>query len=109
MFGFWRYLSTTAHHHRLWIPYLHVAFAPGTARRAVDRPAGLLHQLRNRIAHHEPLLHRNTTTGVLSPTTGHLIARHDDLLTLTELISPHLHDYIAAASTVREQIDRHPR
>jgi hypothetical protein len=30
---------------------------------AVDRPVGRLHQLRNRIAHHEPLLRRNGTTG----------------------------------------------
>jgi hypothetical protein len=29
MFGFWRYLSTAAHHHPLWILYLHSAFAFG--------------------------------------------------------------------------------
>ncbi len=65
--------------------------------------------MRNRIAHAEPLLRRNTATGVLSLTTQHLVDRHDDLLTVAELISPELSDYIAATSTVREQIDRHPR
>jgi len=109
MFGFWRYLSTTAHHHPLWIPYLHTAFAPGTSRPAVDRPVGRLHQMRNRIAHHEPLLRRNTATGVLSLTTEHLVDRCGDLLTVAESISPELSDYIAATSTVREQIDQHPR
>jgi len=109
MFGFWRYLSTAAHHHPLWIPYLHTAFAPGTSRRAVDRPVGRLHQLRNRIAHHEPLLRRNAATGVLSLTTQHLVDRHADLLTVAELISPDLRDYIAATSTVRAQIDQHLR
>jgi len=109
MFGFWRYLSTAAHHHPLWIPYLHAAFAPGTGRPAVDRPVGRLHQMRNRIAHHEPLLRRNNTTGVLSLTTQHLADRHGDLLTIAELISPELRDYIAATSTVSDQIDRHPR
>jgi hypothetical protein len=74
-FGFWRYLSTTAHHHPLWIPYLHTAFRPGTSRQAVDGPVDRLHQLRNRIAHHEPLLRRNTATGVLSLTTHHLADR----------------------------------
>jgi hypothetical protein len=105
MFGFWRYLSITAHHHPLWIPYLHNAFAPGTSRPAVDRPIGRLHQLRNRIAHHEPLLRRNSATGVLSLTTRHLVDRHGDLLTVADLISPDLRDHIAATSTVRNNID----
>jgi len=109
MFGFWRYLSTAAHHHPLWIPYLHTAFAPGASRPAVDRPVGRLHQMRNRIAHHEPLLRRNTATDVLSLTTQHLVDRYSDLLTVAELISPELRDYIASTSTVRDQIDRHPR
>lgn len=109
MFGFWRYLSTTGHHHPLWIRYLHIAFAPGTSRRAVDRPVGRLHQLRNRLAHHEPLLRRNNTTGALDLTTEHLVDRHVDLLTVAGLISAELRDYIAATSTVRVQIDRHPR
>jgi hypothetical protein len=105
MFGFWRYLSITAHHHPLWIPYLHNAFATGTSRPAVDRPVGRLHLLRNRIAHHEPLLRRNRATGVLSLTTQHLVALHGDLLTVADLISANLRDYIAATSAVREQID----
>jgi hypothetical protein len=71
-FGFWRYLSTAAHHYPLWIPYLYNAFKPGTVRQAVDKPVGRLHRLRNRIAHHEPLLHRNKATGPLSVTTQHL-------------------------------------
>lgn len=108
-FGFWRYLSTAAHHHPLWIPSLHTAFAPGTSRPAVDRPVGQLHQMRNRIAHHEPLLRRNTATGVRSLTTWHLVDRRDDLIAVAELISPELSDYIAATSTVREQLERHPR
>ena len=109
MFGFWRYLSTAAHHDALWIPYLHAAFAPGTSRRAVDRPVGQLHQLRNRIAHHEPLLRRNSATDVLSLTTQYLLDRHADLLAVAELIAPELRDYIAATSTVRDRMDQYPR
>ncbi|OBI48096.1 hypothetical protein A5707_18465 [Mycobacterium kyorinense] len=107
-FGFWRYLSTTAHHHPLWIPHLHKAFRPGTSRRAVDDPVGRLHQLRNRIAHHEPLLRRETGRGVLSLTTRHLLDRLADLLTVADLISPELRDYIAAASSVRGKLSDLP-
>ncbi len=54
-FGFWRYLSTKIHDQRLWVPVLCHGFQPSTTRRAVDGPVGRLHQLRNRVAHHEPL------------------------------------------------------
>jgi hypothetical protein len=107
-FGFWRYLSTTAHHYPLWIPYLHNAFKRGTARQAVDKPVGRLHRLRNRIAHHEPLLHRNKATGLLSVTTQRLIDRRADLLTVAELISPDLHNYIADTSGVHDQLNAIP-
>lgn len=107
-FGFWRYLSTTAHHHPLWVPYLHAAFGPGTARQSVDRPVGRLHLLRNRIAHHEPLLKRNSITGVLSASTQHLRDHVADLLTVAELISSELGDYVAAPSEVQEELDQSP-
>ncbi|GAA2893141.1 hypothetical protein GCM10010472_59700 [Pseudonocardia halophobica] len=83
-FGFWRYLSSRRHHDDLWVPRLHTAFRPGTDRRAVDEPVRRLHELRNRVAHHEPLL-------------GHdLAARHRDLLTVARLLSQPLHEYLHA-------------
>jgi hypothetical protein len=82
---------------------------PATAPESTPIPVGRLHQLRNRIAHHEPLLRRSAQTGMLSLTTQHLVDRHSDLLTVAELISPELRDYIAATSSVRNQIDQHPR
>lgn len=85
-FGFWRYLSTAAHHHSLWIPYLHKAFLPGTSRPDVDRPIARIHSLRNRVAHHEPLLNQNVA------------ARIEDILGLAGLISGNLRDYIPTAS-----------
>lgn len=103
-FGFWRYLSTRQHHHPLWIPYLHNAFTPGTSRPAVDNPVGRLHWFRNRIAHHEPLLRRHPTTRLLIMTTPHLQDRLGDVLTVAELISPELRDYIESTSTVRDRL-----
>lgn len=60
--GFWRYLSAAAHEKTLWVPCLHRAFTPGASRQEVDRLVTSLHQLRNRIAHHEPLLRTDMAT-----------------------------------------------
>jgi hypothetical protein len=44
---------------------------------------------------------------VLSLTTQHLVDRHGDLLTVADLISPDLRDYVATTSAVRDQIEQH--
>lgn len=77
--GFWRYLSTKRHEKTLWVPYLHHAFAPGTDRaRDVDGRIARLHTVRNRVAHHEPLLAMN------------LNARLNDIVDLATMISSDL-------------------
>lgn len=64
-FGFWRYLLTTRYEHSLWIPALRKAFphAPKGRRHYIASRVERLNQLRNRIAHHEPIyprqLHRD--------------------------------------------------
>jgi len=88
-FGFWRYLSSKAHEKTLWVPYLHTAFSPKTNRVDVDARVGRLHALRNRVAHHEPLLSSN------------LPASLEDLLWVAEQIDPSIAQYISAASDVR--------
>lgn len=63
-FGFWRYLMSRKYLTTLWIPALHRAF-PGTrldanaAQRCLERDVQTLLFLRNRAAHHEPLLRRD--------------------------------------------------
>jgi hypothetical protein len=66
-FGFWRYLSSAAHEKTLWVPCLHTAFPERTDRRDMDRPIGRLHQLRNRVAHHEPLLRTDVQARLDAP------------------------------------------
>lgn len=39
-FGFWRYLSSSAHEKTLWVPLLHHAFPVGTRRADVDGRVG---------------------------------------------------------------------
>ena len=97
MFGFWRYLSSAAHEKTLWVPALHRAFPPGTDRALhVDGPVGRLHDLRNRVAHHEPLL----TTDV----AGRLV----DLISLTGRLDPQLGLYLQRTSTVADLLANRP-
>lgn len=57
-FGFWRFLLTKRYTDSLWIPHLRYAFPglpEGHDRQNVDRTIRPIHELRNRIAHHEPI------------------------------------------------------
>lgn len=87
MFSFWRYLSIAAREVSLWRPYLHHGFLPGTSRVAIDGPMSRLHRLRNRVAHHEPLLGQN------------LPGRRQDVADLLGCISPELQHHVVAQST----------
>lgn len=96
-FGFWRFLGAKAHEKALWVPYLHTAFPPGTDRRAdVDEPLVRLHRVRNRIAHHEPLLKVNLT------------ARLHDVVTLAGRLDPELGRYVATWSTTARCVASRP-
>lgn len=89
MLGFWRYLSSSAHEKTLWVPYLHHAFPPGVDRaRDVDAPISRLHDLRNRVAHHEPLLQAN------------LLARMADLLNVAGLLHAELKGHLSATTAI---------
>lgn len=96
MFGFWRYLSSAAHEKTLWVPALHHAFKPGTDRRDVDRPIGRLHNLRNRVVHHEPLLRSNVA------------GRLTDAIVVTSLIDPQLGQHLNATSRVPALLQQRP-
>jgi hypothetical protein len=97
MFGFWRYLSSAAHEKTLWVPALHRAFPPGTNRAThVDGPVGRLHDLRNRVAHHEPLL------------TTDVAGRLSDLIGVAARLDLHLGQHVQATSTVSSLLDTRP-
>jgi|SRR5690625_592444 len=96
-FGFWRYLTSAAHEVTLWRPALHHAFPTGTARPDVDARLGRLHSLRNRVAHHEPLLALKASS------------LHHDLLHIAALLETRLENHIAANSTVPTLLTQRPR
>jgi hypothetical protein len=97
MFGFWRYLSSAAHEKTLWVPALHRAFPPGTDRALhVDGPVGRLHELRNRVAHHEPLLSTDVA------------GRLADMLGLAARLDAQLGQHLQATSTVANLLTSRP-
>jgi hypothetical protein len=56
-FGFWVELTARSYHGDLWVPYLYTAFPHGKLhRKHIHRRLQTVHRLRNRIAHHEPIL-----------------------------------------------------
>jgi hypothetical protein len=55
---FWRYLSVASREKSLWVPVLHRAFPHRSDRVKVDREIDTLYRLRNRIAHHEPIVRK---------------------------------------------------
>ncbi len=82
----------------VWVPYLHTAFPKGTERRKVDSQISAVNQLRNRIAHDEPLF---TSTVVPSDT-------HEDMLACLMLFAPAVHHHIVSTSKVAEVLADKP-
>jgi hypothetical protein len=76
MFGFWRQLTIAARERTL-VAAVPAAWFRHRRQRALNRrPMARLHGLRNRMAHHEPLLRQN------------LSARRSDVLTLLDRVAP---------------------
>ena len=61
-FGFWVAILAPRYETRLWRPALRKAFPNrprGIERRDIHKSINALRRLRNRVAHHEPILHRD--------------------------------------------------
>jgi hypothetical protein len=65
-FGFWRYLCTPTYLTSMWVPALSSAFpyharagSPRLVRADVEDRVQRAHFVRNRVAHHEPIHHRD--------------------------------------------------
>jgi hypothetical protein len=89
-FGFWRFLLASQYENTLWTPHLRHAFPhlqPQSRRNVHDRVARL-NQLRNRVAHHEPIHGRD------------LAGDHADLLAVAAWIHPTVAGWVAALSRV---------
>jgi hypothetical protein len=94
-FGFWRYLLTGSYQASLWVPCLRHAF-PGAKRRDIESQVAGLHELRNRIAHHEAIYARD------------LAADYDDLVELAEHLHPRLGWWIDSRSRALQVLRQRP-
>lgn len=96
-FGFWRFLITRRHT-ALW-PDLASAFpgAPDRRRETVEDPVARLHELRNRIAHHQRIWNRD------------LAARYADVLLVAGYLDADLPAWIARSCTVPALLRARPR
>jgi len=81
-FGFWRFLCSKHYLTSMWVPALVSAFPrhpsgpAGDVRSDVEEIMQRVHFLRNRVAHHEPIHHRN------------LRRDHEDIVRLASWIDP---------------------
>jgi hypothetical protein len=96
-FGFWRFLLARRYTASLW-PALRPAFPylPGSDRRLLEAPVARLHVLRNRVAHHEPLL------------TVPLGDRHTDLLDVVGFVHPRLRSWLDTHNRLLATLARRP-
>lgn len=88
-FGFWRYLLAKRYTASLW-PALRPAFPflGGSDRRLLEAPVAIVHRLRNRVAHHEPVIAED------------LAAAHAAVLTIVGAADPALRTWVAGDSRV---------
>jgi hypothetical protein len=96
-FGFWRFLLARRYTATLW-PALRPAFPymPGSDRRLLEAPVARLHVLRNRVAHHEPLL------------AEPLDDRYTDLLDVVEFVHPQLRSWLDIHNHLLNTLARRP-
>jgi Abi-like protein len=88
-FGFWVGLLGPKNENEIWRKALHKAFAHrprGTERKIVHNALDSIRRLRNRIAHHEKILHRD------------LRANHATILEIAGWCCPVTRDWIASLS-----------
>ncbi|HEY5852482.1 MAG TPA: hypothetical protein VIW24_00115 [Aldersonia sp.] len=96
-FGFWRFLLARRYTANLW-PAIRPAFPhlPGRDRRLLEEPVTRLHRLRNRVAHHEPLIHED------------LAARLSDLAGILDAVEPALRSWVQSDSRLPAILEQRP-
>ena len=101
-FGFWRHLTSASHEKTVWVPYLHHAYPLRTDRATIDMIIGDINDVRNRIAHHEPIFDRWK-----KPSQEPDII-HESLMEVFKMIAPDAADYVNQSSTVTKVFGQRP-
>lgn len=96
-FGFWVSMFKSEYQYTLFGPVLSTILPKRTKRTTISGPLQQMKDLRNRIAHHEPIHHLN------------LKARYDELLAVAALLSADLRDWIVYHSRCHLLIEHKPK
>jgi hypothetical protein len=94
--GFWWSLLADDYNRRLWQPALRHAFEGSTRRRLLHADLDEVRRLRNRIAHHEPVHHRD------------LPGDYRRILDVSRRVSPVLSEHIEATTRVLHILANRP-
>src|SRR5208283_5317703 len=103
-FGFWVNTISRRFHTTLWVPSLHKAFPHATvARKIIHLRLEMIRRLRNRIAHHEPILtsHNEVYTGF--PDRPHIAL--PEMLQCAEWICGETALWLKAQSRYQQAVD----
>lgn len=93
-FGFWRHCTDSALDETLWIPFLNQAFSKGTDRSKVSASLKNINDMRNRIAHHEPIF--------VSGAGQNIEDMWNHILFIADRLIPKLGQYIRRTSSVKD-------
>lgn len=96
-FGFWVSMFKSEYQYTLFGPVLSTILPKGTKRTAVSGPLQQMKDLRNRIAHHEPIHHLK------------LKARYEEILSIAALLSVELRDWIVYHTRCHLLIEHKPK
>lgn len=102
-FVFWQQLFTARHDARLWVPYISSAFPGATSgdaaelRQQIWTDIEIIRRLRNRIAHHEPIIARDLASDL------------ETMIRLIELRSPVAAAYAGMLEDVTQILTQRPR
>ena len=95
--GFWVALFAKCYEETLWRTVLYRCFDPTPARRQLHKQLNGVRRLRNRVAHHEPILPRN------------LQADYETIMWVLNMLSPETAAWVEHHSRVREELARSSR
>ncbi|MFT7475779.1 MAG: hypothetical protein ACI81L_002720 [Verrucomicrobiales bacterium] len=114
-FGFWRYVLSARYEQSFWRSALDTSFVniPGKTwkerRFTIEREVLVLHQLRNRLAHHQPIFKPHMRRGANNTKIEVPLERqHDGLLHVLSWIDPKLPTLVMADSTVKTLLAQRP-
>ena len=103
-FGFWANTVTKRFHESLWVPSLHKAFPHATvARKIVHMRLEMIRRLRNRIAHHEPILTSRNEVYTGFPERPHIAL--PEILQCAEWVSGEAALWLKVQSRYQQAVD----